>query len=271
MGIFRLLLLLAGILAAPAAEAAAPVLTLAGGGTTREMTADALLTRADAVTLTVPHDSAYGRAMTFRAVPLRALLAQLPPDTADTIEARATDGFVSQLPRALIDGASVPWIAVEDPRHPWPPLPGKPVSAGPFYLVWQAPERARISSEQWPYALAALTEVASPVQRWPAIAVPASVPADAPARRGQAVFIANCLPCHRLAGHGEGNVGPDLLRPMPAVAYLTDAGLRALIRNPAAVRRWPAQRMPGFDAATIGDRDVEAVIAYLRALATDGK
>jgi hypothetical protein len=50
---------------------------------------------------------------------------------------------------------AMPWVAVEDPAHPWPHLRGKTVSAGPFYLVWQDPERVRISTEQWAYALAA--------------------------------------------------------------------------------------------------------------------
>ncbi len=263
MRMFGLCVLLAG-LALASAWAAEPILSLTGGGVTRQFTGADLLARRDSATLDVPHDTAYGRAMTYRAVPLRDLLADLPPDGADTIEARAADGFVSQLPRAMFEGASVPWVAVDDPRHPWPHLPGKVVSAGPFYLVWQNPEATGVSSEQWPYALAALTEVASPMQRWPAIAVAASLSPDAPARRGQAVFIANCLPCHRLGDNGEGTVGPDLLQPMPAVAYLTEPGLRALIRNPSSVRHWPGQQMPAFNAATITDADIEAVIAYLR-------
>ena len=84
---------------------------------------------------------------------------------------------------------------------------------------------------------------------------------------GSRVFIANCLPCHRLGGAGEGTVGPDLLRPMPATAYFTEAGLRAMIRNPAAVRDWPAQQMPAFDDAALRDSDIDAVITYLRYLA----
>jgi hypothetical protein len=51
---------------------------------------------------------------------------------------------------------------------------------------------------------------------------------------------------------------------MPASAYFTEAGLRALIRNPAAVRGWPAQQMPAFDAATIRDSDIDAFIVYLQ-------
>jgi mono/diheme cytochrome c family protein len=257
--------LLAG-LTGPLAMAAAPALVVSAGGATRQFTSDELLTRHDAATLAVPHDPAYGGVVSYRAVPLRALLSELPPDAGDTIQARATDGFVAELPRALIGGMATPWVAVEDSAHPWPHLRGKTVSAGPFYLVWQDAERARISTEQWAYALAALTVVPSPVQRWPVIAVDASVPEDAPARRGQTAFIANCLPCHRLSGGGAGMVGPDLLQPMPATAYFTEAGLRALIRNPAAVRSWPAQQMPAFDAATVGDAEVDAIIAYLRYL-----
>jgi hypothetical protein len=58
---------------------------------------------------------------------------------------------------------------------------------------------------------------------------------------------------------------------MPATAYFTEAGLRALIRNPAAVRDWPAQQMPAFDAAALADSAIEAVIAYSRYLTTRPK
>ena len=245
---------------APIAPATTPTLTITSGGATARFTAAQLLARTDATALNVEQDVAYKRAMTFRAVPLRALLGA---DSGDTLEVRATDGFVAQLPRALIDGAATPWIAVEDPAQPWPNLPDKTASAGPFYLIWQNPERAGVSPEQWPYQMAALSAVSSPAQRWPTLAVDASVPAHAPARRGQAVFAANCLSCHRLGGAGEGEIGPDLLRPMAATSYFSDAGLRALIRNPAAVRTWPQQQMPAFTAETISDADVNAVIAYL--------
>jgi mono/diheme cytochrome c family protein len=115
-----------------------------------------------------------------------------------------------------------------------------------------------------------LTVVPSPVQRWSAIAVDTLVPEDAPARRGQTAFIANCLLCHRLGGGGEGMVGPDPLQPMPPTAYFTEAGLRTLIRNPAAVRSWPAQ-LPAFDAATLGDAELDAIIAYLGYLGAHSK
>jgi mono/diheme cytochrome c family protein len=264
--VFLLMLLLIGHSSSMAA-AASSILVVTAGGVTMEFTASELLTRADARRILVPRDPSYGEAMSYRGVPLPGLLAALPPDSAETIQARAKDGFVAEIPRALISGAAVPWIAIEDASHPWPPLRGKAISAGPFYLVWQYPERASISAEQWVYALAALTAVASPVQRWPTIAVDPTIPGDAPARRGQLAYIANCLPCHRLGGAGEATVGADLLQPMAATAYFTEDGLRALIRDPAAVRHWPAQQMSGFNESALSESDIDAVIAYLKYLA----
>ena len=265
----RLLSLLAIMLTclglAPAAESV-PLLTVKVGVRTHTFTAAQLTARRDAATVPVPNDVAYGRPMTFRAVPLRGLLAEFGPIATDTIEFRATDGFVAQIPRALIEGRSAPWIAIEDSHHPWPHMPNKTNSAGPFYLVWQGPKRAGISAEQWPYNLAAIAAVASPGQRWPTLALDTS--ASAQLRRGQAAFFANCMSCHRAGGNGEGTVGPDLLQPMPATSYLTDQGLRVLIRNPALVRTWPGQRMPAFGAAAVGDADLDALIAYLRYLAS---
>ena len=158
---------------------------------------------------------------------------------------------------------------MEDPARPWPALPDKSTSAGPFYIVWDHPERSGIGSEQWPYALMSLTLVESPVHRWPQLALPADVPANAMARRGQQVFLVQCFPCHRLYGAGQGDMGPDLGRPMSATAYLSDAGLRAIIRDPRAVRTWPQQMMRGFDKASLSDADLDAVIAFLRAKAEE--
>jgi hypothetical protein len=51
---------------------------------------------------------------------------------------------------------------------------------------------------------------------------------------------------------------------MNATAYMTDAGLRALIRDPKAVRTWPAQRMIGFGPKEISHADVDAIVAYVK-------
>jgi mono/diheme cytochrome c family protein len=264
-------LVLAPLFGPRSASAAEPALVIAGEGTERQFTVAELLARPDIMPVTV-QSNASAPATTYRAVPLLALLGGTVAGTRfDTLEARASDGFVTQIPLALIasgsSGGAVPFLAVEDPAHPWPALPKQTVSAGPFYLVWEHPERSGVTSEQWPYELVRLTLVESPVHRWPQLAAPASLPADAPARRGQEVFLTQCLPCHRLNGGGAGEMGPDLGRPMSPTHYLSETGLRALIRDPRAVRTWPDQHMAGFDKTDLPDADLDAVIAYLQAVA----
>jgi mono/diheme cytochrome c family protein len=256
---------------APSGQVEPPLLQIQIGADKRQFSTAELLTNPALRTIEIARDASYPRPMRYQAVPLLDLLQGLPTREISTLEARAKDGFVSQLPWSLIagggNGHSVAWIAIEDPQQPWPHLEGKPYSAGPFYLVWENPELSGVTSEQWPYALMRLTSVADPLRRWPQLAIGAGVPMDSPAWRGQAVYLVQCLPCHRLLGAGEGTLGPDLGEPMPAVAYFTDAGLKNLIRNPAAVRTWPQQQMP---PTALADADIDAVIAYLRLVTATG-
>jgi mono/diheme cytochrome c family protein len=250
-------------------SAAPPSLVIQGASEKRQFSPAELLARPDAATLNVTGDI-YQGAVTYRAVPLLALLQGLADTKFDTLEATASDGFVSQLPMSLITGGgAVAWIAVEDPTRPWPSLPNQSQTAGSFYLIWQYPERSGVTREQWPYQLVRLGLVESPSHRWPQLALPANLPADSQARRGQDMFLSNCLPCHRLNGGGAGTAGPDLGRPMSPTQYLTDTGLRAIIRNPKSVRTWPEQRMIGFNRDILSDADLEAVISYLHVMAGD--
>jgi mono/diheme cytochrome c family protein len=173
------------------------------------------------------------------------------------------------------NGGAVAWLAVEDPAQPWPRLAAHgtgngtgngTASAGPFYLIWEHPERSGVMREQWPYQVVRLSLVESSDHRWPQLAVPPNASNDM-TKRGHDVFLAQCSPCHRLGGGGAGEVGPDLATPMSPTQYLTEAGLRALIRDPRAVRTWPGQRMVGFSKSDLPDSDLDALIAYLRAKA----
>ncbi len=270
MRIRLLMLLIAWGLGVAPSSAAERVLTLSFGGELKRITAAELLASPDAASLTVPDDVSYHRAMTYRAVPLLGLIGDA--SGFDTIEARASDGFVSQLPTPLVtkgaSGGAVAWVAVEDPDAPWPNLPGQKVSGGPFYLVWEHPERSGVGAEQWPFSLVALTGVEYPVRRWPQLAVDPALPDDAAERRGQAAFIKNCMSCHRMKGAGQGEIGPDLGQPMNVTTYMTPSGIRAVIRDPKAVRTWPGQQMVGFDAKSLPDAEVEALIAFLAHMAT---
>jgi mono/diheme cytochrome c family protein len=239
------------------ANSAQPTLTITAAAVAHHFTAAELLSRTDLASLQIPPHVDYNVSLTVQAVPLLDLLSAFPLEGFDRLEAGATDGFVAQIPLALIEagksGGSVAWIAVENPNHPWPKLPGKDASAGPFYLIWQFPERSRVSNEQWPYMLEKVTAVQSPELRWPQLKIDAALPAHASARLGEEVFVTQCLPCHRLNGGGGSEIGPDLGQPMAATDYMTEAGIRALIRDPKSVRTWPQQQMPAFPPAVLPD------------------
>jgi mono/diheme cytochrome c family protein len=252
-------------------QAAETSLTVMVGGETRNFTREALLTRSDAATIQVPYDITYRVAMTYRAVPVAALLAgmNVPPDSV--IEAVALDGFTAQLPLDLVlntdENKAVAWLAIEQPDHPWPPVPGKDVSAGPFYIVWTGAEVGSIRSEQWPFQMAKLESQPSPASRWPALGVDPALPTTDPVRAGQVLFVVQCLTCHKLNKAGAADVGPDLNLPQNPTEYLTPKGLHDLIRNPKAVRTWPAQAMPPFPPDYLSDREIDLIIAYLKHMA----
>ncbi|CAD6557111.1 hypothetical protein LMG28727_06281 [Paraburkholderia kirstenboschensis] len=245
---------------------AQPTIELRIGGKTQSFSQATLLARRDAADVHVPRDVAYGTSTTYRAVPLADLLngAALPADSV--LEARATDGFAAQLPMDLVRNrdpvTAVAWLAVEDPAQPWPKLPGKPVSAGPFYLVWVGREAASVRSEQWPYQIAQLATQPSPSARWPVLGVDPALPATAPVRAGQSLYITQCLACHRLNHAGSGDAGPDLNVPMNPVEYFQPAELRRYIRDPASVRDWRGRTMPAFPRGQLSDREIDLIVAY---------
>jgi mono/diheme cytochrome c family protein len=268
-------IILACLLVMPGSASADPVLDIIVGGQTRHFGRDELLRRPDVAQISVANDIAYGKAMTYRAVPVAALLAGLNPPANAVIESVALDGFAAQLPLNLLvntdPAKAVAWLAVEPADTRWPLLPGKAESAGPFYIVWTGAAVATIRSEQWPYQLKRLASQSSPLERWPALDVDPALPATDPIRAGLALFKTQCLPCHMLNGAGTGTMGPDLNRPMNPTRYMTSDGLHALIRDPRSVRSWPSLQMPGFAKEQMNDREIDQVIAYLAHMATRRK
>ena len=238
-----------------------------GQGATTYRT-ETLLQRADVRDITVADDVAFGRTMHYRAVPLAALLAGIRRE--DQLQFVAGDGFAAEIPAALVLNrqGSEAWLAIEDPARLWPALAGNHGHAGPFYLVWTRPQAAHVGPEQWPYQLAAIRRLASVAERFPAIVPAASAVAAEPAvGRGFAVFQRTCFACHTLNGQGDARLGPDLNLPHSPTEYLRPDLLRAYIRNPQSLRRWPQARMPGFDTQALSDADLDALLAYLRAMA----
>ena len=266
--IVRALIFVCFLLPPALAQADEPIITVMVANNTRSFTRSELLTRPDATTIEVARDVTYRASVSFHAVRVASLLAgmTLPPDSV--IEAVALDDFMAQLPPDLVlntdDSKAVAWLAIEPADHPWPPIPGKDTSAGPFYIVWTGAEVGSIRSEQWPYHVAKLVSQPSPASRWPALAVNSALPSTDPARAGEVLFAVQCLPCHKLNGAGASDVGPDLNLPQNPTEYLTPQGLHDVIRDPRAVRAWPAMAMPPFPPDHLSDREIGLVIAYLK-------
>jgi mono/diheme cytochrome c family protein len=235
-------------------------------GTPTTLTTEDLLAMPAAATIQVPEDVTYRRTMTYRAVPLRALPGARGLSADADLQITATDGFVTNLPAALVrDGnrhGGVPWLAIEPRDKPWPKT-ATGTDIGPFYLVWIDPAASGVVSEQWPYQIDAIRVVASRAAKWPQLVVDERVPSNSPIRRGQMLFATQCMVCHRMDGAGDASIGPDLNRPHNPTEYFQPWALKAYIRDPKSIRAWSGMRMPGFDKTRINDRDLDAIIAYL--------
>ena len=259
------LLLVLTLLALPLPAAAQLKLTVADRQGSKSFTIAQLLSDPATKQVTIDKDVSYKRAMTYRAIPVQALLKDLKIAPDDYIQARASDGFSVGIPARLLEADPASgveaFVAIEKPGEKWPNLPGKKDSAGPFFLVWQANKPGLISSEYWPFKLAELSVTDSPFKRWPGLAVDASVPATDPVRRGLDRFVAVCIACHRFKGEGEQ--GPDLGQPMNPVEYFQLPALRKLLRDTTSVRVWPDHKMPTFDPEMLSDADIDGVIAWL--------
>ncbi|GLO14153.1 hypothetical protein PPUJ20028_27350 [Pseudomonas putida] len=233
------------------------------GADARHWSSAELLGHPQARDISIEQDVSYKRPMRYRAVPLATLLKGV--NASDHLQAVAEDGFAAEMPAAplLQQGPAQAWLAVEDPARPWPPLgQGKP-SAGPFYLVWTAPQASGIRPEQWPFQISTLRKLAPVAQRFPALLPDPKLPADSPVRLGFALFQQNCLACHRLNGAGDAQVGPDLNVPHNPTEYFQPQYLRKLIRDPQSLRRWPQAKMPGFAERVLSEQELDALLAYL--------
>jgi len=251
-----------------AGVAEAQSLKLADRKGARTFSAAELLASPLARDITIARDSAYGRPMTYRAIPVPELLKGLEVDQKDYVDFVATDKFSIGVPARLLlrpgNPAPQAYLAIENPAAPWPAMPEKgQETAAPFYIVWQDAKPGEISPEYWVYKLAAIEVADSPFLRWPSLEVPEDLPATHPARRGLDRYVALCISCHRFKGAGQGEQGPDLGQPMNPVDYFQPQAFRRFLRSSKQVRDWPDRKMPSFNEEVLSDEDMEAVIAWL--------
>ncbi|AXI60701.1 cytochrome C [Pseudomonas kribbensis] len=242
-------------------------LNLELGANSRTWQTEELLKHPQVQTLTIKNDVSYKQDMTYRAVPIAALLTGIKPE--DHLQAVALDGFAAELSAAplLNNKGSRAWLAIEDPAQPWPPLSEGKHSAGPFYLVWTDPQAGNISPEQWPFEVASIKRMAPVAERFPALLPDPALKVDDPVNQGFALFQKNCLACHRLNGAGDAQFGPDLNIPYNPTEYFGADFLKRYIRDPQSLRQWPQAKMPGFSAEVLPDADLQKVIGYLQHMA----
>lgn len=237
------------------------------GENSRTWQTEELLKHPQAQTLTINNDVSYKKDMTYRAVPVAALLTGIKP--TDHLQAVALDGFAAELNAAPLlntKGAQA-WLAIEDPAQPWPPLSEGKHSAGPFYLVWTDPQAGNISPEQWPFQVASIKRMAPVAERFPVLLPDPKLKTDDPVNQGFALFQKNCLACHRLNGAGDAQFGPDLNIPYNPTEYFGADFLKRYIRDPQSLRQWPQAKMPGFSADVLPEGDLQLLIGYLQHMA----
>jgi mono/diheme cytochrome c family protein len=253
-----------------AALAGEATLTLRSGEVVKRFTQSELLRHPKAKDLVIPKDPAHADTQqTKRAVPAAELFAELLKDfkIADdaNLQFKCLDGFSAPIAagRVLRAKKSRAWIAVEDPAAPWPKIPGKEQTPGPFYLVWEHPEGDGISREEWPFQLESFEVRPGLRAQFPKIFPKMNLAADHPVMKGLKVFAKNCFACHKMNGAGEGTMGPDLNLPMNPTEYFQPAALRKLIRNPRSVRAWPENQMTPFPENVLSEADLTNLLAYL--------
>ncbi|MBK5417391.1 c-type cytochrome [Pseudomonas sp. TH31] len=242
-------------------------LNLELGASSRIWQTEELLKHPQVQTITISNDVSYKRDMSYRAVPLAALLTGIKPD--DHLQAVALDGFAAELSAAPLlnkEGAQA-WLAIEDPAKPWPPLSEGKHSAGPFYLVWTHPQAGNISPEQWPFEVASIKRMAPVAERFPALLPDPALTANDPVNQGFALFQKNCLACHRLNGAGDAQFGPDLNIPYNPTEYFGADFLKRYIRDPQSLRQWPQAKMPAFSEQVLPAGDLDLLVGYLRHMA----
>lgn len=252
------------------AEAKSPRLTISGPGVTKSFSREDLLKMKDRRTLEVKEDPAYGPGKrTYEAVPLTELFAGLKMQDFTTLSFKCTDGFSGAMSIARVLNKnpedSIAYLAVEPAAKKWPALKrGKPETAGPFFLIWDHPEKSKIMAEEWPYQLSGFELSSQSLQAQFPKTVPTS-PTDS-VRRGYDLFMTNCFVCHAFNGEGNHKIGPDLNLPKSPSEYLQFPYFEILVRNPQELRAWPQARMPGF-SSTLSEQDLKDLWAYFQHMA----
>lgn len=216
--------------------------------------------------ITITNDPVYKDKMHYIAVSVKTLLSDYHLNDESFVEISAQDGFTSVHPvdRLLNYKKAEAFLAIESPKEPWPILPKKETSAGPFYLVWVEAKGSDIKPEEWPFQVAKFKIIKSLSEKYPKV-YPVGNFSDAhPVHKGLKIFLQNCFACHTMNKEGSSEMGPDLNLPYNPMEYLQERYFWKLVRNPQDLRHWPKSQMSSFPKEVLSDQDIKDLIAYLK-------
>lgn len=219
----------------------------------------------------VGNDVTYEKELTtFQAVPVYKLLEGFHLKDGDMLQFHCLDQFSAPLDKNLLlsqdPKKAIAYLAVEDPKKPWPVLKKKKASAGPFYLIWTNAAASKVGTEQWPFQLESFTVKGSLQETYPLIHPKDNASSDI--KKGFQVFTKNCFACHKMNGQGLAAMGPDLNLPMNPTEYWQKKAFPQLVRNPNKVRTWPSLQMNvHFSPQDISDQEIEQLWLYLQHMA----
>ena len=258
----------------PSAADGTFLFSITGPGVSKSFSKQELLNSKGRRTVVVDSDHAYGgKKMTYTAVPLVSVFEGIDMESIYTVSFKCLDGFSGGISKARIlnsdPSSSIAYIAIEEDGNAWPAVKSdKPESAGPFYLIWDHPEKSQIIVDEWPYQLAGLElSTVSFAELYPKTMPSSSLPEQDWIRRGHKVFMTSCFVCHAFNGEGGVKIGPDLNIPHSPSEYLQPRFFSTLVRDPQSLRSWKQARMPGFKESNLSNDDLKSIWLYFNHMA----
>lgn len=217
-------------------------------------------------TVKLQKDPTYSKEMTYDAVSVRELLSgtSVPENAALLFE--ASDGFRVSIPASKVlsqNSEAQAYLAVENPKKPWPKIKKKKASAGPYYLIWSGEAVAKhIGQEEWPFMVTKIILQKSFEEEYPGL-VPQDVRLGSKVYKGYQLFAQNCFACHAVNKVGGEKMGPDLGYPHSPTQYMVKKYFVKLVRNPQSLRAWTNSQMSAFPESVLSDSQIEMIWDYL--------
>ncbi len=249
-----------------------PILSIKAKGQEHKFTRRELLGSPYLKKITIEKDPSYKNTKhIYSAIAISLLFKEFKITPDMTVAFSCLDGFSAPISAERLlsqkESESIAYLAIETLQEPWPPLKSKGLkSPGPFYLVWEHPEKSHISMEEWPFQLAGFEIKGTLADQFPHT-VPENFKENDIVMKGYKSFMKNCFACHTMNGEGLANLGPDLNIPYSPTEYLVPKYFEILVRNPASLRKWSQSKMSSFSKENLSDDQLHSIIQYLKYMA----